>query len=274
MTKIVWSLDTSPIMNNRWNQGDKFVDTIIMYSLSILYAHLWYDDLEVYCDERAYEVLKVLPVKVTKMNFQDNPILWMDSKLKVIELQKRPFIHIDGDVFLQKPLPEFHSFQGDIIVERIEIEEAFGPHYKEQIDFLTNYYDEVLRHWNPSLNYSLNCGTIGFNNMALKDDYIKEYKLAKSIFKEISSDYQYLKDKGYEPCVVLEQYNLNCFLNYRGIKPQMILSEPTLNQNKVFAERLGYCHLYGMSKYEARKDIAKRLEIAFPYWYDRIISKL
>lgn len=274
MTKIVWSLDTSPIMNNRWNQGNKFKETIIMYALSILYAHLWYDDLEVYVDERAYEILKVLPVKVTKVNFEENHTLWMDSKIKVIEMQKRPFIHIDGDVFLQKPVLDFHNLDADVIVERIETGEQFTPHYKEQINFFTDYYDEVLRHWNPDLDYSLNCGVIGFSNISLKNDYVKEYKIAKGTFKDILPEYSPLKEKGYEPCLVLEQFNLACFLNYRGVKPKVVLEAPTLEQNYIFANRLGYCHLYGASKYLERNSIEKRLEIAFPFWYNKIIAKL
>lgn len=274
MTKIVWSLDTLPIMNNRWQQGNKFKETIIMYALSILYAHLWYDDLELYCDENAYEILSQLPIKVTKINFESEGKLWMESKLKVIELQKRPFIHIDGDVFLQKPIPIFHNLNKEVIVERYEIGEQFTPHYKEQIDFLDNYFDGILRYWKTDLGYSLNCGTIGFNNISLKDDYIQEYKLAKSIFKDIKDEYSKFNNKGFEPCVVLEQYNLAAFLNYRGIKPHLLLDEPNLDNNSIFAERLGYCHLYGVSKYEQKSEIERRLEIAFPYWYKKIISKL
>lgn len=274
MTKIVWSLDSSPLMNNRWSQGNKFRETIIMYSLSILYAHLWYDDLELYCDEVSYEILKELPIKVVKVDFEQNHTLWMDSKIKVMELQKRPFIHIDGDVFLQKPIQEFHNLDSPVIVERIESGDQFNPHYQEQVDFFTEYYDEVLRHWKKDLGYSLNCGIIGFNDLSLKNDYVREYKIAKGTFKDIQGDYQYLKDKGYEPCVILEQYNLACLLAYRNIEPKVILEQPSLNQNEVFANRLGYCHLYGHSKYSQKSKIQKRLEIAFPYWYNKIISKL
>jgi hypothetical protein len=274
MTKIVWSLDSLPLTNNRWNQGNRFRETMIMYALSVLYAHLWYDDLELYCDEAAYEVLKVLPIKVTKIDFETNDTLWMDAKLKVLELQKRPFIHIDGDVFLQKPIEDFHNLNSPVIVERVEAGEQFTPHYKEQIDFFTDYYDEVLRHWNRDLGYSLNCGILGFSDLSLKNDYIREYKIAKGTFKDIQSEYQTLKDKGYEPCVVLEQFNLACLLSYRGIEPKTILKEYSLKQNEIFANRLGYCHLYGHSKYQQKAQIEKRLEIAFPYWYNKIISNL
>lgn len=274
MTKIVWSLDTSPALNNRWEQGNKFRETIIMYALSILYAHLWYDDLEIYCDEKAYEILSVLPIKVIKLDFNSEDGLWMDSKLKVIELQKRPFIHIDGDVFLQKPIQILHNLNQPVIVERVEIGDQFTPHYEKQVEYLDNYFDGILRHWNKDLGYSLNCGIIGFGDINLKDDFIEQYKICKSIFKDIKTEYDEFNIIKYEPCVVLEQYNLACFLNYRGIKPFLLLNEPNINSNSIFAERLGYCHLYGVSKYQMRDDIEKRLEIAFPYWYNKILERL
>lgn len=273
MTKIVWSLDTLPIMNNRWQQGNKLKETIIMYALSILYAHLWYDDLEVYTDEIGYEYLKELPIRVTKIDFNSDKGLWMDSKLKVLELQRRPFIHIDGDVFLQKPIQIFHNLSKPIIIERYEMGEQFGPHYKGQVNFLDDYLDGILRHWNKDLGYSVNCGVIGFSDITLKDEFIEQYKLAKSIYSSIYDEYKEFNKVGYEPCIVLEQYNLACFLDYKSIKPYTLLSEPSINSNTIFAKRLGYCHLYGVSKYEMKDDIENRLQIAFPYWYDKLMSK-
>lgn len=274
MTKIVWSLDTSPITNNRWQQGNKFKETIIMYALSILYAHLWFDDLEIYCDEQAYDILSVLPIKVTKLKFETSDGLWMESKLRVIEAQKRPFIHIDGDVFLQKPIQALHNLTHPIIAERFETGEQFTPHYPEQVNYLDDYMDGVLRHWKKDLGYSINCGVIGFADLNLRDEYISQYKLAKGIYKDIKEGYKTFNTKNFEPCVVLEQYNLACLLNYKGIKPLLLLNEPSIDNNSIFANRLGYCHLYGMSKYQLKNDIEKRLEIAFPFWYKKIMDKL
>jgi hypothetical protein len=246
-----------------------------MYCLSILYAHLWYDDLEIYCDEKSAEVFKILPIKITVIDFTETKELWMDSKMKVIELQQRPFIHIDGDVFLQKPIPVFHNLSSQVIVERVEDEENFKLHYKEQVEFLDDYFEGILRHWKKDLGYSYNCGTIGFSDIILKTDFIEQYKSSKSIFKDISKEYyEFKSNNGYEPCIVLEQYNLATFLNYRGIKPQILIDSHSIDGNNIFSKRLGYCHLYGNSKYDLKESIEERLKLAFSHWYYKIIDKL
>lgn len=100
--RIIYSLDAYPISNNRWNEGNKFKETIYSTALSILYSHLWYQDIELYADETAYKFLYMLPCRVTKISSNKDAVIWMKSKIDVMEKQTKPFVHLDNDVFIKK----------------------------------------------------------------------------------------------------------------------------------------------------------------------------
>ena len=58
--RMIYSLDVLPIINNRWEMGDKLKETIYMTALSVLYSHMWYDEIELYVDEIGFKFLYML----------------------------------------------------------------------------------------------------------------------------------------------------------------------------------------------------------------------
>jgi len=269
--KIILSLNTKPLISGRWGQGNKLEQTLKMTALSLLYAHLWYDDVELYTDELGYNIFRDFPVKITLLKKERIDELWMYSKIEAMEQQTTPFIHIDTDVFLRKYV-DFGDY--DVIVERREVKE-FYSHYKEQI----YWFDKLMdghKMWNPELVFSLNCGTVGFNNLDIRDDFIKQYYVMEEKFIDNLESFQYLRDKWYEPCIVMEQYNLTSVLDYNRINPKILIDEYDSDKQRLLANKIGYVHLYGGSKYEQKNvnRINSLLDELFPYWDKNLDYKI
>ncbi len=268
--RIIYSLDVLPIINNRWDMGDKLKETIYMTALSVLYSHMWYNEIELYVDEIGFEFLYMLPCAVTKVQNNNNVELWMKSKINAMELQTKPFVHIDTDIFIKKKID--FSFD-DVIVERKE--DTYESHYKKQVEFF-NKYTKKLSYWHPNLGYSYNCGVFGFNDLKLRDEFIKSYYDLEKIYLENKKNFSVLKQEGYEICILIEQYALASLLNHKNKNPSILLQGINITEQGKRADSIGYSHFFGMKKYEKYvvDEIELRLSKLFPYWYEQIKDAL
>jgi len=250
--------------------GDKLKETIYMTALSILYSHMWYDEIELYVDEIGFKFLYMLPCAVTKVNNDNRIELWMKSKINAMELQTKPFVHVDTDIFIRKKI-DFNF--NDVIVERKE--DTYEVHYKKQVEFF-NKYTNNLPYWHPNLGYSYNCGIFGFNDLRLRDEFIKSYYDLEKIYLENQKSFTVLKQEGYETCILIEQYTLASLLNYKNNNPTILLKGENITEQGKYADTIGYSHFFGMKKYEKYvvDEIELRLSKIFPYWYMQIKSAL
>lgn len=264
--KIIFSLNAAPLMNNRWKQGNRLVETLYMTALSVLYAHVWYKEVELHVDRTAYPFLYMLPCRVKVMDLPEEHDLWMKAKIKAMAGQKKPFVHLDTDVFITKPIQFDFS---NCILERKEA--SYLRHYKQQLKFF-NPLATQLEHWHDDLGYSFNCGVMGFADMELKSDFIDAYYQLEQAYKLNRADFQKYRQLGYEPCIVLEQYNLACLLNHRKIKPKLLLPSDSVKRQSARAKEIGYNHLFGITKYRPgiTKEIEFQLYKIFPYWYGQV----
>lgn len=84
---------------------------LMSWALSCLSLRTLYDDVTLYTDTEGYEVLinKLrLPYSKVHVCYDETtclPLHWAYSKVKTYSLQTEPFLHVDGDVFLPKPIP-------------------------------------------------------------------------------------------------------------------------------------------------------------------------
>ena len=268
--RIIYSLDAFPLLNNRWQVGNKLKETIYMTALSILYSHLWYKDIELYADETVYKFLYMLPCKVTKVSNKKNKELWMKSKIHAIEKQTKPFVHLDTDVFIKNKIN--FNFE-TVMLERKEC--GYEMHYKRQIDFFSQYTKQ-LPYWHSNLGHAYGCGILGFNDLKLRDNFVNAYYDLEQIYVAHREEFAPLKQQGFEPCIVIEQYNLAAILNYYNITPTLLLKGQNITEHGKYANELGYSHLFGLKKY--KKDITDEIEYRlfkiFPYWYDQIKIEL
>jgi len=273
--KVIFSLNTHPITNNRWYMGNRLNDTIYMAGLSILYACKWYSAVEVYVDKIAYDFLKYLPCKIILTKFDNNPKLWMKSKIDIIKLQNEPFIHIDNDVFLKQKIDL--SFD-TILVERNDV--AY-QNYDSLVVFFSKYSKE-LKYWLQKPNLIPSCGVLGFAEKKLQNNFVEAFNQFERVFNKYQKEYNsYLKKCGeigeyLEPCLVLEQYNLGCMLEKENIKYKLLLEGGTEAEQSKNATRLGYSHLHGSAKYDPKvvKRIHYLFETTFPEHYIQISKKI
>ena len=268
--RIIYSLDAFPLINNRWQMGNRLKETIYMTALSVLYSHLWYKDIELYADETAYKFLYMLPCRVTKVVNEKNQELWMKSKIHAIEKQTKPFVHLDTDVFIKNKI----NFNFDaVILERKEC--GYEMHYKKQVDFF-NQFTQNLSYWHPDLRRSYSCGILGFTDLILRNKFVNAYYDMEEIFMTHREEFEPLKQQGFEPCIVIEQYNLASLLDYNNIKPTLLLQGRNIIEQSKYANEMGYSHLFGIKKY--KKDITQEIEYRlfkiFPYWYAQIKIEL
>lgn len=269
--KIISSFDSTPIINNRWGMGNKFKETVYFTAYSLLCASSLNKDFVFYTDKTLYKVLKDLPINIELIPEDYDNRLWISSKMYAISKQTEPFIHIDTDVILYSNIINEELKNSKVICERIEQEE-FNLHYKKQVDWFSQNIVSENVIWNKHLDYSYNCGTIGFTDMKIKEDFINNFNLLKNRFLLEEDKFKNLKKEDFEPCIVLEQYNLTCLLNQNNIKPYLVLKSNILEEQKKEAVQIGYTHLYGQVKYNlnVQKNIHAKLKEMFPFWYNNI----
>ncbi len=275
MIKGIYSLNTHPISNNRWNMGNKFKETIYMTALSVLYGCRVFDRVELYIDPIGYEYLNELPCQVTQVHFDDDQEIWMKSKIYAIKDQTEPFVHLDTDIFLRKPnLFEFDK----VLVERKDN----GYHnYRDLISF----FDPYCQHfdfWNPTIKYAWSCGVLGFKDLQLRDDFVTAFEVMEHILATHQEAYAEFKQGchhggGYlEPSLVLEQYNLTSLLTEKHVEPRLLIQGENHYEQSKYANEIGYVHLLGASKYHAKnlEKIKELLQKEFCDYYTRIQYKL
>jgi hypothetical protein len=178
--KIVQTLWTKPGLNASW------LDTRFHYlswALSCLQLRKYYNDVELYTDEVGkYLLIDKFKLPYTKVhltldNLENPTYLWGIPKLLTYSMQTTPFLHIDGDVFLYKKIPEDFVRDTDFIFQNEEIdsntEDGF---YSEMFNNLFSIkpqeqFPEWMRAIDRNCIKAFNAGVLGGSNLA----FIKEY---------------------------------------------------------------------------------------------------
>jgi hypothetical protein len=102
-------------------------------------------DVELYTDKLGYKYLvEILELPYSKVHvvldelnhYQSN--LWALPKIKAYSLQKEPFLHVDGDVFIWEPFSE------DLLNQRL---------ITQNLEVTTNYYQTMWSAISPNLSY-------------------------------------------------------------------------------------------------------------------------
>ena len=261
MGKLVYSLHTQPIKQNRWGQGNRYIETIKMFHLSILQASDFHD-ITLYVSDNDALLFDNLPIDIKILNKKPDNLFWTTSKIEAIDRTSGKFIHIDGDVFLSKPLPDFD----DIMIERIEMQQ-FNKHYKTQLDKIERYQRQLPFYM--SLNYSFNHGVVGFADSSKKNVYIESFDVWKRELRSVAKSMC-------EPNIIVEQYLLACIADREKWNVTKLLQGNTLKEQHQNAIEKGYVHLYGTSKYrDIWKDrIDKRFKQNYPTEYQSLMKKL
>jgi hypothetical protein len=180
------------------------------WALSCLQLLKFYPCVELHTNKAGKEILiDVLGLPYTQVHlsleteFINNllPCMWAYCKIHTYSLQKEPFLHIDGDVFIWKPF-DVALMQSPLIVQNIDEDLQV---YKDCLDILekqASYKPEwMLLPESPIRAY--NAGIIGGSNIA----FFKEYTdLAFEFYDKNKSQFDAMQKDNKHIHIIPEQY--------------------------------------------------------------------
>ncbi|GGA81131.1 DUF6734 family protein [Puia dinghuensis] len=245
------------------------------WSYSCLLLKKQYDDVEIVTDEFGKSILidkLQLPysnvvVRLDELNKYDS-LLWALGKVYCYSLQKEPFIHVDGDIFIyDKFRPDLEN--AGIVAQNIETE--YEIEVSVEFSSIPDYLEGRLTPGKTTQQY--NMGTFGGNDIDLIHQYTKE------AFSFVEKNYIGIlaSPTGKINCI-FEQVLLFHYLAEKKIPVSCIFDpHPNLPENTFFfnpgpiAEN--YIHLAGSLKEYLfyYKTLEIRLANEFPDVYQKIL---
>lgn len=183
---------------------------------------------------------EILTINFEKYVNADPNLFWSAGKIVAIHLTKEPFIHIDFDVFISKPLKSFKCF----LTQSIEIiSDRFGFYREPAIELekktKPQFYPPFMKAHYP---FGYNCGVLGCI------DIIASQAWSKSILSWINHGFNHSIKQGLFYAIVIEQLSLTCFANHYGYPIQTVFTEQDRNLPEITAA--GYTHLLAGTKRE------------------------
>ena len=255
------------------------------WALSVLQLRKFYDEVELITDDLGKHILiDVLQLPYTSVR-TDLQIamkgypqeLWALSKIYSYSIQKEPFLHIDGDIFIWKRFDE--SVEKAILVaQNFEID---FPFYRLPLQTIQNEFENVPTCMLDEMKrettiFSSNAGVIGGSNMAV----FEEFK--RLAFGFIDANTQNLGKVAYNFInICIEQFLYYCLSKEKGIELSYIIDnqgqfDPSYPGFANFHEvpyKVWFIHL--MADYKRQeavlKHLAKRLRQDYPTYYYNIL---
>ena len=137
--------------------------------------------IELYTDSTGYEILiKKLQLPYTKVHVvldelnHYHPSLWALPKIKAYSLQKEPFLHVDGDVFIWDRFPE-ELLKQELITQNLEITtKYYGEMWKEIYPHLEYTPNEMSSYIDGSSQYACNMGITGGTDLEFYKYYTEK----------------------------------------------------------------------------------------------------
>ena len=176
------------------------------WTLSCLLARKWYDEVELITDPLGKELLvdkMQLPYTNVRVIIDDkmdefHEDFWALSKVVAYSLQDKPFLHIDGDVFLFKKLNDNLQSKG-LIAQNVErnfkLYEESIQSVMDKFSYIPSYISDDF-HQNTGWSAS-NAGILGGNDI----DFIQTY--CQEVFNFVRQNKNNWKD--------IMPLHMNCF---------------------------------------------------------------
>jgi len=251
------------------------------WALSCLTLKRHYKNVELVSDTLGNDILidKIgLPYTNTitaldKLNSQDVE-LWATAKLHAYLLQKEPFIHVDSDIFIWKPLPK-HLTSASLIVQNLEtsFKEYFAiwdqvcRNFKYIPEYMINDYEQF------KTIKSCNAGVFGGSDIEFLHEFANE---ALSFLLKNEIDF-YKINLGYS-VLIYEQYLFSCLARMKNKEPTYLFKGMKSGYEEItdFSNvplKSPYIHMVGGTKGRrtACKNMEERLLLEYPYYYYKII---
>jgi hypothetical protein len=212
--------------------------------LAVNEAAKHFDEVELVTDSISIPLFEKLNLPFTSIRTDLDELkdydkgFWALGKIKAYQIQDKPFIHIDNDVILTKPLSDTF-LNADFFCQNPEDGGWFESAYLNEINVINSRASYFPKSWGK-VNHADCMGIYGTNNMEFNQEYCKQ------AFELIDNNKEFWEDitnKG-SYCIIFEQYIVACVANQMGIKTTYMTN---LMDKEVMTE-MGYVHIWGGKK--------------------------
>lgn len=154
---------------------------VMGWALSCLQLKKYYSDLTLYADGRSADLL-INKLKLPYTNVQitheelrvPSAQLWALSKIYTYSLQQDPFLHVDGDVFIFKCLPD-RLMGASLIAQNVEVATEYYRSMQEELSSKAKYIPEFVQRDFESKNpiKAVNAGILGGSDIRFINDFCR-----------------------------------------------------------------------------------------------------
>jgi len=257
---------------------------LMSWTLSCLQLKHYYPEVVLYCDSVSAKTL----IDVLQLPYSDvvcnldilktyNPQLWALPKILAYSQQEKPFLHVDGDVYIWKKFDD-ELLKGGLIAQNIESATDYYERIMRSLESKLTYFPEEIRIERelkkPILAY--NAGIFGGTDIPFFKEYTKK---AFEFVDKNSTNLSEINVTNFN--IFFEQYLFYCIANKKKQSVNVLIPEIIGdNEYKGFGDfarvpyEKQYLHLLGTYKKSefVCKQLANRLRQDYPVYYYRIIE--
>lgn len=257
----------------------------ISWILSSNLAARYHGEINLYTDDVGKKILidqLGLPYSSVSLDLNNlNSIpknFWAFSKVYTYSLQKEPFLHLDGDVFLWEDITQ--KFAGaPLVAQNLEVATSYYREKWKNIFPVLDYIPDSLSHLNNEQDYyACNMGITGGRNIEFFQHYIEKVKRTLNNNKRVWS-----KIEGLNFNIFFEQVIFHELAKEGGERIEYYFDTISQDNNYVgmgdfdmVPKKKSYLHLLG--DYKRNVSICKAMEtyvmMHFPQAYNRLIKVL
>ena len=242
IVQTFWSAGRNPLEHSfGWLRPEY---NLMSWALILLCLRKHYDEVALYTDEQGKHVLiDLLHLPYTEVNVVYDETLclpqhWAYAKIKTYSLQTKPFLHVDGDVFLPAPIPE-DIINAPLIAQNREIGTAY---YQRMMQRVFHNPDVILPDY---VHKGLNDGSLASYNMGVfggRDlDFIGRY--CQEVFRFIEENHMneaQHRNSNIECNVFFEQILIATMADKEQKEVGSVVSHPMYDQGYSIRE---FCNL-------------------------------
>jgi len=256
----------------------------VSWAFSCLQFRKFYEKVELVTDEHGYDIL----IRKLKLPYTSHHVIldqlntyhhdfWAMGKIKAYQIQKAPFIHADGDVFIWEKFSD-HLENARLLAQGYETHfryyDDFYEVHKNQLNFLPTEIVELKK--NNSQLDGINAGIIGGWDIAFFQEYCSNAEsLVLENLEVIDKTDRGLFNTFYEQCLFYAMAkNKNISTTY--LIPYLIPEFDGLCNLSATPANLKYAHAVAMlkKKEEIGELLSHFLFSDYPQYYFRILSLL
>jgi hypothetical protein len=280
--RAAWSFWSTPYRAHYHANWTSEKHHLLAWALSVSQAARHYEDTWLCTDEAGAELLVDrlgLPFRSVDLRLEalnapgTDDGWWVLGKLEAYAAQTGPFVHLDSDVFLWRPLPQRLIRAGVFAQnpERFDFEDQSLYRIDAFMAGVARFGGWLPPQWRAFAEAgdagAVCCGILG----GCDADFIGRYaRLAMEVVRHPANQAIW-PTLGVRDNILVEQYFLAACLHNPGPEPAFLFASSEEAFDDRAAARAGYTHLIGDAKRDAR--IAERLErrvcADYPALYER-----